>query len=152
MKDPLDPRQDPYQVFNGEAQRQGLPAQVFVDTRPMAIRGIFAQLRGQAQDPDLLEEARSTLTKADGRLWTDIFFYVVGRGGQLEQPLEEPPWQWETLLLPEMFQPRGFLQLILGDEEQLLEPIRPRKVTLKPQARARYEANPAPTWEITFPV
>jgi hypothetical protein len=150
MKDPLDQRYDPYQVFNDEAQRQGLPALLFFDTGSMAIRKIFARLREQAQDAARLEEARSILTKVESRLRAEIFFYDVGNAGELDQALAEPTWEWERFLLPEMFQPHGFMQLILGDEEQLLEPIQCEEV--HPEPLPQYDLAPSQTWEKTFPL
>lgn len=149
MKDPLDPRFDPYQVFNEEARLQGQALLVTPDTPPMEIRRIFGRLRGRAHDSIRLEEARNQLTKTEYRLGTDIFFYVLGQDVELAQPLPEPPWEWERALMPELFEPTRLLQMVLGDEEQLLSPIRFREVELQPLPQ--YDEVYTPVWDIAFP-
>jgi hypothetical protein len=149
MKDPLDPRQDPYQVFNDEARHQEKPLLVDQGTPPMEIRRIFGRLRGRANNPAQLEEARNQLTKTEYRLWTDIFFYVLGAEVELEKPLVEPDWAWEQALVPELFDPSRLIKPVLGDEEQLLAPIQFLEVEIR--ELPQYDHVYTPEWNITFP-
>lgn len=149
MKDPLDPRTDPYQVFNEEARSRGQALLVTLATMPMEIRRIFGRLRGRTHNPIQLEEARRQLTKTEYRLWTDIFFYDLSEEAELEQPLPEPAWEWEKDLVPELIEPSRLIQPLLGDEERLLPTIQFLDVELRPLPQ--YDQVYTPAWEITFP-